>query len=529
MSLNLLAILIGNSSIVNSAEARSLFRFLDFFEALSYNTNNTMNSAASASSDNKAFWRSLFDAQSIAVIGANDIAGSWGYDALRTAIASGRPAFAVNPNIPQILGLPTYKSIGDIPSHVDLAIIVVPAAIVPGVLRQCVQKKVGAAVIISAGFAEVDEAGAKLQAELEEISRLSGLRFVGPNCLGHTNAHNLVGSAGVGSRAQAGPLAVISQSGTLGASIAMNAAAHGIGISKFISSGNEASVHLEDYLEYLATDNDTQIIAAYVEGLREGRRFFNLAKQISTRKPILVIKTGTTEHSSLAARSHTGALAGSDVIYNAAFRQSGVIRAVDEEELCDVAVALLNQPLPHGNRVGILTMGGGFGVVTAEACEKEGLRIASLSQTSLEKLNAILPPRWSHGNPVDLVGIKHMGEDPTAISCLNILMADPNIDILISLLPPAAPLMGPGGGFTAEQFGEMQSENLKRLNLLREQVEKTGKPLFLLRRFTPQQPFANRVGPGESKRIPEYSNTLRVARVLRHLVSYRRYLDQNND
>jgi acyl-CoA synthetase (NDP forming) len=488
-----------------------------------------MNSSVPDSSENKAFWHSLFDAESIAVIGANDIVGSWGYDALRTAIASGRPTFAVNPNIPQILGLATFKSVLDIPGLVDLAVIVVPAAIVPAVMRQCAHKRVPAAVIISAGFAEVDEAGERLQQEVVDVARQGGIRFVGPNCLGHTNAHNLVGSAGVGGRAQAGPLAVIAQSGTLGASIAMNAAAHGIGISKFVSSGNEASLHLEDYLEYLATDKDTQIVAAYIEGLREGRRFFNLARQVSRRKPILVIKTGTTERSSQAAKSHTGALAGSDVVYAAAFKQSGVIRASDEEELCDVAVALLNQPLPRGNSVGILTMGGGFGVVTAEACEKEGLRIATLSQTSMEKLNAILPSRWSHSNPVDLVGIKHMGEDTTVMSCLNILMEDPDVDIVVSLLPPAAPMIPPGGGFTAEQFGNIQFENSKRLDLLNEQVEKTGKPIFLLRRFMPQQQGGSRSNAGGKRQIPEYSNTLRVARVLRQLVAYRAYLDKNND
>jgi acyl-CoA synthetase (NDP forming) len=475
----------------------------------------------------RQFWHSLFEANSIAIVGANDVVGSWGYDALRAALASQRKTFAVNPNLPRIMGLPTFKTILDIPEPVDLAVIIVPAAIVPAVMRQCVQKKVGAAAIISAGFAEVDEAGAKLQEELVRAAQEGGIRFVGPNCLGHVNAHNLVGSAGIGGRSRPGPLAVITQSGTLGASIVMNAASHGVGISKFISSGNEASLHLEDYLEYLATDDDTRVIAAYIEGLREGRRFFNLAQNISRQKPILVIKTGTTERSSLAAKSHTGALAGSDVIYSAAFRQSGVIRADDEEELCDVAVALLNQPLPGGDRVGILTMGGGFGVVTAEACEKEGLKIADLSPTSLERLNSILPARWSHGNPVDLVGIKHMGEDPVAMSCLSVMMEDPNIDILISLLPPANPPPGPGGNQSAEQFAALRTDSPDRQEYLNSQVKKSGKPLFLLRRFNPHQNGSSAAGP-DNTRIPEYSNTRRVARVLRHLVAYRRFLEKIN-
>jgi acetate---CoA ligase (ADP-forming) len=500
--------------------------FLDFHESLAYNTGDNMNSINSPAPVDKAFWHSLFDAGSIAVIGANDIIGSWGFYTLKTAMASKRKAYAVNPNIPQILGLTTYKSILDIPGPIDLAIIVVPAGIVSNIMRQCGQKKVGAAVIISAGFAEVDEVGARLQSELLEIANLGHIRFVGPNCLGHYNAHNFVSSTGAGSISQAGPLAVISQSGTLGASIVLNAASHRIGISKFVSTGNEASVHLEDFLEYLARDSDTLIISAYIEGLREGRRFFNLAREISFYKPILVIKTGTTEHSSKAAKSHTGALAGSDVIYSAAFKQSGVIRADNEEELCDVAAALLNQPLLRGDRIGILTMGGGFGVVTAEACEKEGLKIAALSAATLAKLNGVLPPRWSHGNPVDMAGIKHMGEDQTVMTCFKILMEDENTDAIISLLPPVTPL-GLNGELSSDQLRSMQFENQNRMNLLAEQVRKAGKPLFLLKRFIPQQTGAASAASGSGS-IPEYSNTHRIARVLHHLVSYRQYLESNN-
>jgi acyl-CoA synthetase (NDP forming) len=485
-----------------------------------------MNSFDSSSPQNKALWHSLFDAESIAVIGANDIVGSWGYDALRAALASKRKTYAVNPNIPQILGLTTYKTILDIAGPVELAVIVVPAPIVPAVMRQCAQKKVGAAVIISAGFAEVDEAGAKLQKQVEEIAREAGIRFNGPNCLGLTNVHNLVGTTGVGDRARPGKLAVLAQSGTMGSSVTLHLNSRGVGISKFITTGNEASLHLEDYFEYLAEDPETGIIAAYIEGLREARRFFNIARSISTQKPIIAIKTGTTERSSQAARSHTGALAGSEVIYNAAFKQAGVIRVEDEEELADVAAALLNEPLPLGNRVGILTMGGGFGVVAAEACEKEGLAIADLSEGSLERLNAILPSRWSHGNPVDLVGMNKvsMGEDSITMSCLNVLMEDPNINILVSLLPPVGPMTMPSGGLTPDQMNAIRGLAAKRLEYLTEQVRKNNKPLFLLRRFNPHQDGSG--DSSESRRIPEYSNARRVARVLSHLVTYSRYLNQ---
>ena len=467
----------------------------------------------------------------MAVIGANNIAGSWGSDALRAAFASTRAkstrqVYAVNPNVREVQGLTSYVSVLDIRHPVELAIIVVPAAIVPTVLGECVQKKVKAGVIISAGFAEVDEAGAKLQAELVEIARRGGLHFVGPNCLGHADAHSQVASTSIIGRVSPGSMALMSQSGTLGGSIVHVAASKGIGLSKFIGTGNEADLHLEDYLEFLACDQDTRIITAYIEGLREGRRFFQLAKDITPRKPIVVIKTGTTSESGRAAKSHTGALAGSDAIYSAAFRQSGVIRADDEEELCDVVMTFLNQPLPKGDGVGILTMGGGFGVVAAEACEKEGLRIAKLEAQTLEKLNTILPPRWSHGNPVDLVGIKHMGEDTTVTSCLNLLMEDKNVDSVMSFLPPIFAPPGQNGNFGPEQFRAMQMENRKRLNLLSRQIKPYDKPLLVISRFMAQS-VNQTSGPifiTEDK-IPEYSSPRRAARVLRHLVWYRQYLD----
>ncbi len=481
-----------------------------------------------------SFWRSLFAADSIAVIGAKDVIGSWGYDALKAAQDStkakaGRRVYAVNPNADNVLGVTAYDSILDIPDPVELAIIVVPAPVVSMVLGQCVQKKVKAAVIVSAGFGEVDEEGEKLEAELTEIAGRGGIRFIGPNCIGHADMHSRVHSAHVAGRAYAGPVALLSQSGTLGASIMQVASGMGIGLSKFVSTGNEASLHLEDYLEYLAQDEDTQIITAYIEGLREGRRFFELAKEITAKKPIIVIKSGATGESGKAARSHTGALAGVDEIYNAAFNQSGVIRAEDEEELCDIVVALLNQPLPRGNRVAILTMGGGFGVVTSEVCEKEGLEIAPLEAKTLEKLNTVLPPRWSHGNPIDLVGIRPGAGDNTVESCLQYLMEDGNVDIVISLLPPMVTTHGGIGNFDPEKLREMHSDSQKILSDMNRQLRPYQKPLYMVTRFSlqrPQGPDSVPLMTGDT--IPEYSHPRRAARVLRFLAWYHQYLDDRN-
>jgi acetyltransferase len=326
----------------------------------------------------------------------------------------------------------------------------------------------------------------------------------------------------------AGPMALLSQSGTLGASIMQIAASRGIGLSKFVSTGNEADLRLEDFLEYLAQDKDTRVIAAYIEGLREGRRFYELAKEITREKPIVAMKSGTTAASAKAAKSHTGTLAGADAIYAAAFRQSGVIRAEDEEELCDIALALLNLPLPRGNRVAILTMGGGFGVVTAEDCEKEGLEIASLESQTLKKMSAILPSRWTPGNPVDLVGVRPGGKDNIGAMCLQLLLEDNNVDSIISLLPPMVFPPGPmAASFTQEQIRAIQEENDKNEEILYRQLKQHNKPLVYIRRMNAY--YAHEPGKPDTPpkvKIPEYAHPRRAAWVLRYLASYRKYLER---
>jgi acetyltransferase len=487
-----------------------------------------MNTADSLQSKDNTFWRYLFDAESIAVIGAKGAMGTWGHDAIRAAMESAkakksRQIYAVNPNEAEVLGLKTYKSVLDIPGPIELAVIVVPAAVVPQIFRQCADKKVKTAVIISAGFAEVDASGAKLQAEVKAIAKEGGIRFTGPNCNGHADFYTRVASVGFADRVPAGPLSLLSQSGTLGITIMQNAAGRGIGLSKFVSTGNEADLRLEDFLEYVAQDANTHIIAVYIEGLREARRFYNLAKEITKHKPIVAIKSGTTGASAKAARSHTGALAGSDAVYTAAFKQAGVIRVEDEEELCDTALALWHLPLPRGNRVAILTIGGGFGVVTAEICEKEGLELASLEPQTLKKMSAILPSRWVPGNPVDLVGIRMAGSDNTGATCLQLMLEDKNVDAIISLLPPMFLPPSMTGELKPEQIRAMQLEVEKSQAKLYQQLKQYDKPLVYIRRMSMPSPTGTN-SPTKLP-IPEFSHPRRAARVLRYLAGYRRYLE----
>jgi len=433
-----------------------------------------------------------------------------------------RSIYPVNPTLSEVLGIATYDSVVDIPSPVDLAVIVVPASQVPVVLRECVQKGVRTAVIISAGFAETGGQGYELENELVEVARQGGIRFAGPNCLGYADTSSHLCTLAWAEKIPAGPVGVISQSGNYGELIMHTGMTSGIGFSKFISTGNEADLHLEDYLEYLAQDQDTRIITAYIEGLREGRRFLQLAKETTTRKPMIVIKAGGTKASAKAARSHTGALAGSDVVYDAAFRQAGVIRVHDNDELCDVLVALLNQPLPRNNRIGILAIGGGLGVVAAEACEQEGLKIAPLSPLTIEKLNTYLPSRWSHGNPVDTAGMiaakRHL-----LFASLFALIEDENVDAILLLLPMVfnserlSAFLGLKGKET-NAFKEIQKENLIAV---KERAKEYGKPVFVVPLLRDEEASSFLLREG----IPAYHSPRRAARVLCHLAWYSHYLD----
>jgi acyl-CoA synthetase (NDP forming) len=468
-------------------------------------------------------WKYLFAPDSVAVIGAVDIPGTWGFGIMRHLLESAnRSIYPVNPTVSEILGIATYDSVLDIPSPIDLAVIAVNASQVPDVLRECVHKGVRTAVIISAGFAETDEQGYHLQNELVEIARQGDLRFIGPNCMGHADTLSRLSTLAWSEEITAGSVGLISQSGNYAGLIIRTGMASGIGFSKFVSTGNEADLHMEDYLEYLAQDQDTKIITAYIEGLREGRRFFQLAKEATTRKPVIVIKVGGTKESARAVMSHTAALAGSDAVHDAAFRQAGVIRVHDSDEMCDVLAALLNQPLPRNNRIGILTIGGGPGVVAAEACEQEGLEVAPLSPSTMKKLNAYLPSRWSHGNPVDTVGIV-ASQRQFLFSSLLALMEDENVDAILLLVPVVlsseriSTFLGLSGQET-KVFQEMQKENL---SMVRERAKECGKPMFVvpMSRDEEASSFLFRVG------IPAYHSPQRAARVLRHLAWYSHYLD----
>jgi len=470
-------------------------------------------------------WKHLFAPDSVALIGASNTRGSWGYGIMRHLLASAkRKIYPVNPTASEVLGIPAYESVVNIPDEVDLAVIAVSAPKVPQVMQQCVQKGVKAAVVVSGGFAETGEQGGKLESELVKIAREGGIRFIGPNTMGHADTSSQLCTLAWVGEITPGPVALISQSGNMGHRILHNGMSLGIGFSKFVSAGNEADLHLEDYLEYLAQDEKTRVITAYIEGLREGRRFLQLARETTVNKPIVAIKSGGTKESARAVRSHTATLAGSDAVYEAAFRQAGVIRVDDDDDLCDVVTALLYQPLPRTSRIGILTIGGGLGVVAAEAVEREGLEVAHLTPATIEKLDACLPPRWSHGNPVDMAGLS-MVEYPKIFSSLWALIEDENVDAILLQAPVGLGTRQLSGMFNREEIRAFQGREKSNLSLLRQRIREFGKPVLLVK---PAVEFASDPEVSSLFRregLPVYSTPRRASRVLNHLAWYRRYLD----
>ncbi|MBE9501760.1 MAG: CoA-binding protein [Dehalococcoidia bacterium] len=400
----------------------------------------------------------LFAPRSVALLGASKDPRKWGCIVLANLINGGFPGkiYPVNPREKEILGLRVYRIVGDIPETPDLAVIVVPPSSVLPVVKDCVSKGVRAGLVITAGFAEVGGEGERLQREMVEVARSGGMILVGPNCNGIMNPSTKLYPQMPPIFPPPGPIAVVAQSGNVATSIARRAMVKGFGCSKCISSGNEADLHCEDYLEYLAEDPETKVILSYVEGFKDGIRFLRTAKEVSKKKPIVMLKAGETQAGARAAMSHTASLAGSDAVFEAVCKQAGVIRARDLDELLNIGIALLRQPLPQGRRVGIVTAGGGWGVLAADACATLGLEVVFLPAETLTELDSFLPIWWNRGNPVDLVA----GARGDAVTkCVEVLLRCAVVDSVILLgIMPALP---------TERLSPSTSEEEK------ERVEKT--------------------------------------------------------
>jgi acetyltransferase len=346
-------------------------------------------------------WPALFTPRAVALVGSVG-EGKLGYHLLRQMLDGGFPPArlaVVNPRGEGALGVAGSPSVADTGLPVDLAIVVTPAATVPAVLEECAQAEVRAAVVITAGFSEVGNVAG--EDAIREVVRQTGIRVVGPNCAGIVNTHHALFPT-LETRPPTGSVSLIAQSGAVGGIFLAWAREHGLGIAKFISYGNGADLNERDFLEYLAEDPQTQVVALYIEEVTEGRDFLRALAACARRKPVIVIKAGRTEAGRRATLSHTGSMAGADAVYDAALRQCGALRVASLEEMWDLCLGFTALPPVRGRRVAIVTNSGGPGVLAADRAEEAGLTVAEPSPALRERLSAFLPPYCGLSNPIDL-------------------------------------------------------------------------------------------------------------------------------
>jgi acetyltransferase len=379
----------------------------------------------------------IFAPRTVAVIGATETYGSVGRTVLWNLISNpfGGTVFPVHPNRPSVLGIKAYHGIKDVPERVDLAVVVTPAAAVPEVIGECVDAGVRGAIVISAGFKEVGPAGAELEQRVLEQARRGRMRLIGPNCLGVIRPYSGFNATFAGDMARPGSVGFLSQSGALCTAILDWSLREHVGFSAFVSIGSMLDVGWGDLIAYLGDDPYTKCIVMYMETIGDARAFLSAAREVALSKPIIVIKAGRTEAAAKAAASHTGSLAGSDEVLDAAFRRVGVLRANTISEVFYLAEVLAKQPRPRGPKLTVVTNAGGPGVLAVDALIRGGGVLAELAPGTIKEFNTFLPVPWSHANPVDILG----DADPDRFArAIQVAAKDPNTDGLLVVLTPTA-------------------------------------------------------------------------------------------
>jgi len=478
-----------------------------------------------------ATWRTemdvLFKPERIAFIGASKNITKWGNIILGNIVAGGYrgEVYPVNPREEWIAERKVYKSVSEIPGDIDLAMIVTPASTVRGILEECAGRGIKAAIVVPGGFSEEGGEGVKLEEEIARVARENEIRLVGPNTMGIFSSDRSLYALMPPVRPSSGHIAFVAQSGNLGTQLMSVGQDRDIGFSKFAASGNEAVLYCEDYLEYFGADPRTRVVMAYIEGLKRGRNFIDTAKKITREKPLVVFKGGVTEAGMKAASSHTGAIASSEMIFDAAFRQCGAIQARTPKQMLDLAWALSELPLPRSNRIGILTWGGGWGVVTADACEKAGLEVPPLSDDTLKAIDKLLPPYWSRNNPIDLVGTL---DRPNHLKCLEVLMSDDNIDSALvlgvvggaTLLTAHAEILD-GAPAAAKAYIEAYEQMDRKIEeMILDLIEKYQKPVIGVAVYESYRPYLTDRG-----RLVVMPEPHKAVDVIEKMVQYKKYLD----
>jgi acyl-CoA synthetase (NDP forming) len=447
----------------------------------------------------------LFAPRSVTVVGASDDPSKWGGSLLRNLIEGEFPGpiYPVNGRGGTVQGLPAFAGIADLPESPDLALIALGATHVNAVIEQCGERGIPVAVVVAAGFAEAGEAGAAAEAELVTTARNAGVTLIGPNCMGLLATHSKLHAVGfLELRPEAGGLSILSQSGNIGVQLVTRAERRGIGIDKYVSVGNQASTTALDVLDALGDDPQTAAALVYLEGIGDGRRFIDVMRRITPKKPVVVLRGGLTEYGRRAAASHTGALAGSADVFMAAARQTGCLVRTGPDESMDLALCLSSLPMPAGRRVAVMTLGGGWGVLAADELARNDLELAPLEPHVLAALDELLPDYWCRSNPVDLVAA--VGPD-LANSALTALVESDTVDAVVTL----GILRSPSTGWTSDDAmsagvpggpgrGSFNSAEIAFLERVTELMASTGKPIISV----PLRPLEAATFPGGARYDP---------------------------
>ncbi|MCS3924156.1 acetate--CoA ligase alpha subunit [Methanosalsum natronophilum] len=447
--------------------------------------------------------KKMFSPKSVAVIGASKNKEKVGYAVLKNLVDSFKgKIYPINPNAETILGLKAFSSIKEIylETPIDLAVIVIPSQFVPDMIEECGNVGVKNLIIISAGFKETGIKGAKLEKKCVETAKKYGIRFLGPNCLGLINTSAGLNASFAATMAKPGNIALFSQSGAICTSALDWADNKNVGFSKFVSLGNKADISENDLLKEFLIDYDTKVVAAYLEGVSNGPEFIKTSRKLSQKKPLVVVKAGRTAAGSKAVSSHTGTLAGSDEAYNAAFSQSGVIRADTLEDLLEYSHAFARYYYPKGDNIALITNAGGLGILAADECHLRGLFLSEFEDITYIRLKEALPPAASIYNPVDVLGD---ASSEIYKNALNIVLKDSNVDGIILLISPQS----------MTNIEEI-AYNIKSI------IETSHKPILCS--FV----GGSRIGKGEKilqkSNIPNYSSPDRAVASMKALSTYRK-------
>ena len=483
----------------------------------------------------------LFYPRSVVFIGASSELGKWGHTLICNTISGGfqGKVYAVNPNGGIIAGRPAHQSLDEIPDSVDLAVVTIPAAAILNLIPQLNAKGIKKVVMITSGFGETGPEGKALERQLVETARAAGIHILGPNTMGICNPHIDFFCTGAPVHPMAGSTAVVAQSGNMGVQLLAFAEQQGIGIRAFSGSGNEAMITIEDYLEGFEVDDLTQTVMLYVESVKQGRRFFESARRVSKKKPIVLLKGGQSQAGERAAASHTGAMASDIRLFDAVCRQAGIVKVDQPMELLDLSAAFSSLPLPKGNRVAIMTLGGGWGVVTADLCSHYGLDIPELTEELISRIDTVLPPYWSRSNPIDLVGEK----DPSLpMTVMETLLEWDGCDAVIMLgIMGRRIFLGRMAAAVAQADPSYTRDSLdhavdtltdweaKYVDRIVQLMETYAKPIVGVSLFADSQDVTVRQVSGHTLKAVFYETPEQAVKALAHMAAYHHFRSRRGD